>query len=52
MTPAFNAFSSADAYIRAARNGLDRATEQHLKDVQVNLLCPEYDNHMRVAPEN
>ena len=26
---AFNAFSSADAYIRAARNGLSRATKQH-----------------------
>ena len=48
---AFNAFSSADAYIRAARNRLGRATEQHLKDVQVNLLCPEYDNHKPVAPE-
>ena len=35
----FNAFSSADAYIRAARDGLNRATEQHLKDVQVSLLC-------------
>ena len=36
---AFNAFSSADAYIRAARDGLNRATKQHLKDVQVSLLC-------------
>ena len=27
----FNAFSSADAYIRAARDGLNRAIEQHLK---------------------
>ena len=36
----FNAFSSADAYIRAARDGLSRATKQHLKDVQVSLLCP------------
>ena len=35
---AFNAFSSADAYIRAARDGLNRATKQHLKDVQVSLL--------------
>ena len=33
---AFNAFSSADAYIRAARDGLNRATEQHLKNVQVS----------------
>ena len=37
---AFNAFSSADAYIRAARDGLNRATNQHLKDVQVSLVCP------------
>ena len=37
---AFNAFSSADAYIRAARDGLNRAIKQHLKDVQVSLLCP------------
>ena len=37
---AFNAFSSADAYIRAARDGLNRAMTQHLKDVQVSLLCP------------
>ena len=37
---AFSAFSSADAYIRAARDGLNRATEQHLKDVQVGLSCP------------
>ena len=37
---AFNAFSSADAYIRAARDGLTRATNQHLKDVQVSLHCP------------
>ena len=36
---AFSAFSSADAYIRAARDGLNRATEQHLKDVQVSLIC-------------
>ena len=34
----FNAFNSANAYIRAARDGLNRATKQHLKDVQVNLF--------------
>ena len=28
---AFKAFSSADAYIRAARDGLARATAHHLK---------------------
>ena len=37
---AFNAFSSADAYIRAARDGLNRATVPHLKDMQVSLYCP------------
>ena len=35
----FNAFNSADAYIQAARDGINRATKQHLKDVQVNLFC-------------
>ena len=29
----FNAFNSADAYIQAARDGINRATKQHLKDV-------------------
>ena len=37
---AFNAFSSADAYIRTARNGLSRATKQYLTDVRVSFLCP------------
>ena len=36
----FNAFNSADAYIRAARDGLNRASEQHLKDVQVSFHRP------------
>ena len=36
---AFNAFSSGDAYIRAARDGLRRATKQYLTDVQVSFLC-------------
>ena len=48
---AFNAFSSGDAYIRAARDGLRKATRQYLTDVQVRFLCPEKDNHMPVAPE-
>ena len=39
LKEAFTAFSSADAYIRAARDGLNRATKQHLKDVHVSLLC-------------
>ena len=29
----FNAFNSVDAYIWAARDGINRATKQHLKDV-------------------
>ena len=36
---AFNAFSSGDAYIRAARDGLRRATKQYLTDVQVSFFC-------------
>ena len=40
LEEAFNAFNSDDAYIRAARDGLNRATNQHLKDMQVSLLCP------------
>jgi len=35
-TEAFNAFSSGDAYIRAARDGLARATDQHLTDMRVS----------------
>ena len=38
---AFNAFSSADAYIRAARDGLARATDQHLKDMRVSTHCTD-----------
>ena len=33
---AFNAFGSGDAYIRAARDGLARATYQYLKDIRVS----------------
>ena len=36
---AFNAFSLADAYIRAARDGLARDTDQHMKDVRVSSHC-------------
>ena len=32
---AFNAFNSGDAYIRAAQDGLARATDQYVKDIQV-----------------
>ena len=38
---AFNAFRSADAYIRAARDGLTRATDQHLKDMRVRTNCTD-----------
>ena len=48
---AFDAFSSADAYIRAARDGLGKATKQHLTDVRVRFILSEKDNHMLVAPE-
>ena len=35
---AFNAFNSGDAYIRAAQDGLTRATNQYLKDIQVSKI--------------
>ena len=38
---AFDAFSLADAYIRAARDGLARATDQHLKDMRVSMHCTD-----------
>ena len=47
---AFNTFSSADAYIQAARDGLARATNQHVKDIRVSLLY-KTDNCIPVAPE-
>ena len=34
---AFDAFSLADAYIRASQDGLARATDQHLKDMRVSV---------------
>ena len=36
---AFIAFSSLDAYIRAARDGLARATHQLSKDMRVRIFC-------------
>ena len=40
---AFDAFSSANVYIRATQDGLARATYQHLKDMRVSvdliLIC-------------
>ena len=35
---AFNAFNSRDAYIRAAQDGLARATDQYLKDIRVSKI--------------
>ena len=32
---AFDAFNSGDAYIRAAQNGLARATDQYVNDIRV-----------------
>ena len=32
---AFDAFNSGDAYIRAAQNGLARATDQYVRDIRV-----------------
>src|SRR3954467_14646370 len=32
---ALDAFNSGDAYLRAAQNGLARATEQYVKDIRV-----------------
>ena len=38
---AFNAFSSADTCIRAARDGLRKATKQYLTEMQISFLCPK-----------
>ena len=32
---AFDAFNSGDAYLRAAQNGLARATDQYVRDIRV-----------------
>ena len=41
---ALDAFNTGDAYLRAAQNGLARATEQYVKDIQVSIIegyiCP------------
>ena len=33
---AFDAFNSGDVYLRAAQNGLARATDQYVRDVRVS----------------
>ena len=48
---AFNAFNSGVAYIRAARDGLSRATDQYLKDMRVSSYLHNSDNYIPVAPE-
>ena len=45
---AIDAFNSGDAYIRAAQNGLARATDQYVKDVRVS---KSDDLYVSVAPE-
>ena len=35
---ALDAFNTGDAYLRASQNGLARATEQYVKDIQVSKI--------------
>ena len=45
---AFDAFNSGEAYLRAAQDGLARATDQYVKDVRVS----KYDDlYVSVAPK-
>ena len=39
---ALDAFNTGDAYLRAAQNGLARATEQYVKDIRVR----KFDSYM------
>ena len=48
---AFNAFSSGDAYIRAARDELRRATKKYPDRCAGKFSLSKKDNHMPVAPE-
>ena len=45
---AFDAFNSGEAYLRAAQDDLDRATDQYVKDVRVS---KSDDLYVLVAPE-
>ena len=45
---AFDAFNSGEAYLRAAQDGLTRATDQYVKDVRVS---KSNDLYVSVAPE-
>ena len=44
----FGAFNSGEAYLRAAQDGLARATDQYVKDVRVS---KSDDLYVSVAPE-
>ena len=48
---AFYAFTSDDAYIQAARDGITRATDQYLKVMRVSTHLYISDNHIPVAHE-
>ena len=45
---AFDAFNSGEAYLRAAQDGLARATDQYVRDVRVS---KSGDLYVSVAPE-
>ena len=42
---ALDAFNTGDAYLRAAQNGLARATEQYVKDIRVR----KFDGYMYIG---
>ena len=46
---ALDVFNSGDAYLRAAQNGLARATEQYVKDIRVRKFWSNI--YIPVAPE-
>src|SRR4051812_33094843 len=46
---ASNAFNSGDAYLRATQDGLDKATEQYVKDIRVREFW--LNTYVPVAPE-
>ena len=48
---AFNAFNSGDAYTRASRDGLSKATDQYLKDMRVSSYLHNSDNYIPVTPD-
>ena len=46
---ALDAFNTGDAYLRAAQNGLAKATEQYVKDIRVRKFWSNI--YIPVAPE-